>query len=277
MAETAPVFKIFLSDGSTVEPFAAYEVTEEGQTGLGVFIQDQATPPLFAKANKVITQNTLAVDVVIHEYTATLTDATGFNIGDTIVLTSTIGHRYFFGEILNIATNTLTLDRQIDYAFEAGQQASAVTTNLSVDGSTTPVVFGLRSSEPVGGIDVTVDITQIVVVCETANPVDLSKFGDLAALTRGIQIRRRDGMTQNIVNWKTNFDIDQTTGDWTPYAATNPAQGQDGFSATLKLAGQENNGVVTRLGPLEELEIIVQDNLTLLTKLEFMIKGHVVQ
>ena len=50
-------------------------------------------------------------------------------------------------------------------------------------------------------------------------------------------------------------------------------QGTDGFISRLTFAGQSKMGAVQRLAINEDLELIVQDNLTGLTKLEIVAEG----
>ena len=64
--------------------------------------------------------------------------------------------------------------------------------------------------------------------------------------------------------------------DWTPYLATNPQQGQDGFLFRLTFAGMNKLGVAIRLNPGEDLQFLVQDDLSGITVLEVTAEGHVV-
>jgi len=64
--------------------------------------------------------------------------------------------------------------------------------------------------------------------------------------------------------------------DWTPYAALNPVQGIDGFVARLTFAGQNKVGVAIRLPIGQDLEVLVQDDLEAITKLEIVAEGHIV-
>ncbi len=63
------------------------------------------------------------------------------------------------------------------------------------------------------------------------------------------------------------------TLDWDPYAAANPQQGINGFVSRLTFSGQEKLGVVTRLELGEDIELIVQDNLSTLISLEVVAEG----
>jgi len=127
------------------------------------------------------------------------------------------------------------------------------------------------------GIDEQYDITRIIFVCLTDTAVDLSLFGDLPKLLRGVALRHRDGTVRNIFNVKSNLDIEGITLDWKPFSSANPQQGQNGFSARLTFGGQDKLGVVQRIGPGEDLEVIIQDDLTDLTLFEIVAEGHQVE
>lgn len=256
---------------------AAFETSQAGTTGLGVFVQDQTTPALIIKANKVVQQTTLAVTAVQDAYTVTLTDATGFTTSNSIILTSATGNRYFFADIIGVAGNVITLDSPIDYAFESGQLVSSVVTNMAVNGSTTPEVFGLRGAEPPSGIDLVVDVTRLIFTMKTDSPVSLATFGNLTRLTRGFLVRHVNGVKNKVFNVKDNAEIAQLMYDFTVYEATNPSQGQDGLVARLTFGGQSKIGVVIRVASLEDLHFIIQDNLSGLQLFEIIIEGHVVQ
>jgi hypothetical protein len=247
-----------------------------------VQISDQTSPSVIIKANELIVATTVAVEGVRGEYTLTVADATGITPadvqapGDLLIVTSDIGSRFYQGRVLDIVGNVLTLDTPLDYAYEVGQSARATETNMSVDGSSTPRVFSLRAAEPPGeGIDLTVDVTRIIIQCKTTSATSLANFGNIPKLTRGLVLRRVDGEYQNVFNVKDGHEIQGIAYDYDP--TTQAGQGQDGFSSRLTFGGQNKIGVVKRIGPGEDLEVIVQDDLTLLTTLEVTFEGHIVQ
>ena len=110
--------------------------------------------------------------------------------------------------------------------------------------------------------------------CIATSPVDLSLFGDIPALDRGVVFRTVDGVKRNIFNIKTNQDLASILYDWTPYTGANPSQGVDGFTSRLTFGGQSKVGVVLRVGQDDNLEIIIQDDLTGLTSLFVILEGH---
>ena len=240
-----------------------------------VIIQDQASPVLIVPMLLPKASTTLSATAVFDSYTLQITSATGITIGDTFRIIDPINNRFFQGKILNLVGTTVTTDNPMDFAYPAGAEFATGQRNLNVNGSVTPQVFKFRiGSTSVPGI---ADITRMIITCQTVNPVDLSKFGDIAGgITRGLMFRSTDGLVQNIFNVKTNKDIVGLCYDFTVFTASNPAQGINGFSMRLTFNGQEKIGVVLRTEQDDNLEMWVQDDLTSLTSLQVTLEGHAV-
>jgi hypothetical protein len=139
-----------------------------------------------------------------------------------------------------------------------------------------PEIFSLRAAEPPGGIDVTIDITRIILHGECTATPTLGEFGDLNKLTNGLVFRRTDGTNQNIFNVKSNLDLAGIAYDFEIYDASVSSQGLNGFTCRLTFAGQNKMGVAIRIGKNEDIEMLVQDNLTGLVSFQVTVEGHVV-
>jgi hypothetical protein len=247
-----------------------------------VNVQDQVSSPLIVNANKVNNTTSLSVATAIDDSTITVTDTTGFIDGAFIVIADVASNRYAtFHQVGAVAGSVVTLDSPLDFAFPTtGTIVTAGTDNLAVKGDVTTQIFSLRASDP--GIPLVVDITRIIFTCVCTSAVDLSKFCNFTALTNGLVLRRVDGTYQNIFNVKSNNDFASIMYDWQPFAKTNPVQGVDGFVSRLTFAGQNKIGVAIRLGPGEDLELLIQDDLAtaqsteLITSLHATFEGHVV-
>jgi hypothetical protein len=182
-----------------------------------------------------------------------------------------------------LSSPTFDIDTPFDFAFPAGTYTDVSTTNLNVNGSVTPQVFGLRGVGTPPGVNLTVDITRLIFSCITTSAVDLSKFANFTALTKGLVCRVRNGTYENVFNLKSNREIAGIMFDWTPFASTNPQQGVDGFISRLTFAGSNKIGVTKRLALSEDLEIIVQDDLATaqggetITTFEIIAEGHIVE
>ena len=243
--------------------------------GAEVSIQDQHTPTLIVPMNKVTNTTTLSALTVINESTFDVVSTAGFIDGAFVTLSCVTANRFYVARQLGVVSgSTVTVDTPLDFAFPAGCTATAGTHHMNVNGSVTTQVFSLRAADP--GIPVVIDITRIIFQCTTNTAVSLSKFGDLAPLVKGLVLRRVDGTYANIFNVKTNGELAAIMYDWTPYLASNPAQGEDGFVARLTFAGQSKMGVTIRVGAGEDLEVLVQDDLSGLLEFIMIVEGHVV-
>lgn len=239
-----------------------------------VYIQDQTSPIIMLPMVQQLGLNTLAINAVVDEYTVELTDATGVTAGKHFRIINAAADRYYFGTILDVTGDIVTLDTPIDFAYVAGSEITWSNVNMVVNGSVTPVEFELRTGTP--SIPSSVDITGLRMVCECTTPVDLSKFGNLGALTRGVVFRITNGTTHNIFNAKANRDLVNVSAQFDPYLATNPAHDVDGFVWDFSL---KDLGIAIRVDQYGNLTTMIQDDLTaggLLTSLTVWLEGHVV-
>lgn len=243
--------------------------------------QDQSTPTIIIPASKVHKFTTLAVAGSIDDTTITAVSAATCAAGDSVKVISPENLRFYVGhQVGALAGNVITLDSPLDFAYPAGSSVACATENMAVDGSSTTQVYSLRAADPTGAVPVTVHITRIIIECLTDSPTSLDKFGNITALTYGLVMRRRDGFYNNIFNIKTGGAIAGIMYDYTPYRATAPEQNIDGFVARLTFAGANKIGVALEVGPNEDLEFLVQDNLASgspdITSLKITFEGHVV-
>ena len=211
------------------------------------------------------------------QYTIDVASIDDISIGDLIFVFSGISgeERFLQAEVLGISVLELTLDRPVDFSFDVDDLVISTTKELNVDGSTTPQVFQIRAGGPTSTLEF--DITRILIQNLSDSAVDLSKFGDIAGgLSRGLQLRDKLSETKfkNKWNVKKNADFSLLGFDWQPYAATNPAQGQDGFSWEFGINGDGKHGVAKRIGANKSLELIIQDDLTSLALFEAVGATH---
>lgn len=254
--------------------------------GIDVNNQDQTTDDIIVRFNQVQESTTLSEDGAIDDRSLTLADATGAIAGRYIILFHPGSERFTpFFQVGEAVGNVITIDGPLDFDYPAGTFVDISITNMAVDGSITPQIFGLRGTGAPPGVDINFHMTRIIISCLTATAVDLSKFGDLDALVNGLQLRSRNNRFKNSFNVKTNREIDAIFGtDWKPYSAQNLQQGQHGFTARLTYAGMEKIGVAKELPIGTDFETIVQDNLLAaqsssrqITLLEIIAEGHITE
>ena len=234
-------------------------------------IQDSTSPLFIVKASNLVAETTITSQTAKDDYIVNVTSAAGFVIGQYLTIYNIAEDRVFFSEILDINTLAITLDTPLDFEFPIGSIVSVGDNNMNVDGSVTPVIFGIRNPTT-ADIPSSVDITRIMFKCLTDTPVDLSMFGDIAGgLLRGVVVRRVDGTYQNIFNAKTNGDLKNIMYDLDIEIVSQ--QGQDGFTGRLTFAGQNKMGAVIRIGPDEDIQIVIQDDLTSLDRFIVIAEG----
>lgn len=234
-------------------------------------LQDQTTPLRVLKFFNPTGELTLASTVVVGARAMTVTNATGVEAGHILCFKQ--AGRQFQGIVLSIAgAPTLTIDTPFDYAFTAAAVINYGSSAMNVDGSSNPVTF--RIGAAAGS---RLDVTQVRIGITDNADMDDSKFGGMTALTNGLVLQyTRSGITYSVGNVKTNGQLRLTCSG--EYATKAPA-GSYGFSAVCHLGGQENAGVVIRLdgNTGDQIQLIVQDNLTGLTSATALVIGHVVE
>jgi hypothetical protein len=242
---------------------------------IDVAVQDQTTPLLDSYFLQSISNFTISADMTAStlttlQYTFEATASHGLTVGDEVLLLDTAANRSFFANVLIVATNTITIDRPIDYAFPAATTLGRIVrSNMNVDGSVTPEIFTVRAGTT------PFDVTRVIIQMVHSSAGDDSKFGNQPALTRGITMRFVNGTQRTVFNWKTNGEIRNFCYDMDYTDRT--AQGQYGTGARITFGGQSKHGVVIRLSELDALQFIVQDDLTDLTSVKVVAEGHEVQ
>lgn len=244
--------------------------------GIPVNLQDQTTRAASFRMNQpIITNISLATNGIINSYNLTLSPGHGVLVGNTLgVLEQNGMEEIFAGEVLSIVNiNTVVLDSPIPYNFSVTNSTLFTsTTDLSVDGSSSPEVFGLTNS-----FSGSVDITRFIINILDNDQMDDGLFGGLPELTRGVVLRKKalDGTYINYWNVKDNGEFGELSFDKV-YDEKAPS-GVFGLTTMITYGGQENHGVVIRLEQGESIEMWVQDDLTGLVSFEVMVEGHFTQ
>jgi len=239
----------------------------ESNGAVPVNVQDQTTPLFDFYFQQALSQTTLQAATVRYQYTIDVSSAAGFVVGSYL---GVFGQgRYFFAEVLSILGTVLTLDTPLDFDFANGSTVVRLTRDLNVNGAVTPQVFGIFG--PAGG-NIKYDITRFMLSIETATAPQLPEFGDLSALTHGLVLRRNDSQTRNYWNIKSNLEFGLHAYDIQLLSAVGP--GADGILMRYTFAGADKHGVTVRLGAGDTLELLIQDDLTGLSKFRALAEGH---
>jgi hypothetical protein len=204
-------------------------------------------------------------------YVFTATTGHGINIGDEILLLDVISERDFYATVINVVTDTITVDRPLDFAFtSANTLGRIVTTEMAVSGSlASPQIFSIRAGATER------DHTRVILSMLDDSSMDDGRFGGGNALTNGLVFRIVNSFQKTIFNWKTNGEIANFCYD-VSYSDKAPS-GQYGLRARISFAGQDKHGVALRLGEGDVLQFVVQDDLTGLVSLKAVVQGHVTE
>ena len=263
---------------STPEEFVEYLIINNFflPKSLEVSLQDQTTQAVISRFVNFTVATTITAEAAIGTKIVSVADATGMAVGQHFTIFNQAVGRWTLGEIVAINSLDITIDSPLDWTLPVGSDMSTGSYDLSVDGSVTPVEFALRGGTPAeDALAIEFDITRIVIQCKTSSAGALNFFGNIARLTNGLLFRRVDGSVQNIFNVKDNGGLANLSFDFSFYTAS--GHGTDGFVCRISFAGQDKMGVALRIGAGEDLQFIVQDDLTSLTSLYVVAEGHVVE
>jgi hypothetical protein len=236
---------------------------------LDVLLGDQTSPFGSLPAFLHKTDQALTTEAVIDTYTFDVAGGHDIIVGDFLVLKSAPYSNS--GYVVNVAVNTITMDSPFPRTFPIGSIVEHGSTDAALNGSVTRQILSV--SPPAG---VQWDITKISILIVDDAPMDVTLFGGIAALLSGIVIRKKNTIHQNMFNFKSNGDIVLTTSHYA-FDQKAPA-GKYSFAAEIHLSGQAEFGVAVRLdGDLgDEIELIIQDDLTALDSLIVQGHGHIV-
>lgn len=257
-------------------------------SGRSIPIENSAVPVRFQD------QTTPAVDTFFSQSTATtfsLTQAAtpsdlanlyyvlNVNVGHGIVATNTIqlldviADRASFSVVVSVTADTITIDRPIDHAFPVTSLCRRVLTDMAVDGSG----IGNEQIYTVRAGSMPIDLIRYNIIMTHASAGDDAKFGDLAALTRGLAFRIVDGYQDTIESFKTNASLRIFSGA-PDLVYSDKAGGGTGAAhstaARITFGGSDKHGIVHRVSGTSAIQFIVQDDLTDLGSLHIFAQGH---
>ena len=239
-----------------------------------VTIQDQFSEIIDLYMCNEIAKTTPISSIEIDDTSIDVDDTTGATVGDCINISE--DGNVFQAIVSSISGDTINFSAPSDYAFTTSAEVCFAEWDFSVaNGTTTPVIY--KVCPPSGAKWDITNINFTIVDTGTSTQFTASGFGNIiGGLTNGIILRKVDGITKNV--WQINnnggfsdrgcrYDIDRAG-----FFGAN----EIGLSATYCI---NDKGVTIRLDgdTDDELNIIVQDDLTGLDKMAVVAQGHVVE
>ena len=251
-------------------PQGNQDLLKDAEGHLVVSVHDQITRAFDFYFGRLDNATTLAAQADPEDLTLTLTATTGFTDGKSAAVFAEIDDFYIGKQLGAPAGSVISLDTPVDITLPNGSAVAAVTTNMAVDGSVTTQIFQIGPTGP--GSTAITQVTRIMGHILDSTAMDDGKFGGIAALTKGIVLRKNDGVISNLWNAKTNADLALICYNF-QYSDKAPG-GQFGCNFRNTYAGQGAHGVILNLLPGEYLELLVQDDLTGLDEFTMMAQGH---
>nr|BDD47041.1 hypothetical protein 11 [bacterium] len=205
--------------------------------------------------------------------------ATGHGIVQNDLLILYESGRLFQGKAVAVSTDTITLDAPLPMALTvAGAAGTEIDTGMNEDGSSTAVTFKIDPPS-----SMVIDIYELVVVITDDAAMDDAKFGGITAITNGLMIRKkRTSDYENLAIYKSNLDMieDGCIVDYGDATAASLSFHTLPAASTYSLVARKSfirNGVLVRVNgtAAEELQIIVQDDLTALASLRVKALGRI--
>lgn len=250
------------------EVLSANITSPTNEDGLEVSIQDYTgeIQSYFLTYNTQTT--TLTSDTMINSKYINVLNNTNCNINNAVNVYN--GRSFYQGLITAINTTSITLTPPIDKSFmEADSIVECGITNMAYDGSVTPRIYNINLP-----YNASWDITSSVIGILDNTPMDSSTFGGIPALTNGFVIRQVDGTSKNLLLTYNNNGFN-LRGYNVEYIDRAPS-GTYGLNAIINV--KDTYGAVFRIEGTKNqtMQVLIQDDLSDLTRLVMTINGHLV-
>jgi len=244
------------------------------KTGLVVTTLNPIARPIdFRLNNQVRTGLSLAVPAVVGSYYLTFSPGHGLVVGNIAVLIDIEEVQIYNAQVLNVSGDLITFDTPLQYAYTTANTFGSISDpEMNVDGSATKVEYSLKNVFP----GTNLNLIRIILHMTSGTSMDDGKFAGISALTRGIVFRKKkaNGGYLNLWNAKNNGRLGELAYDKT-YDSKAPA-GVYGMTVRLTYGGQAKHGTVIEISTGEEIQMLVQDDLTDLVAFNVTCQGHLV-
>ncbi|MCK5603938.1 hypothetical protein KAR91_18770 [Candidatus Pacearchaeota archaeon] len=242
----------------------------ESNGAIPINIQDQTTEIIDLHMEQHLGDITLSANTAIDDTDVDVVAGHGAIAGNALCFAESGRHSQVI--VLSATATNIVFDTPLDFAYTTSADVCRAEIDMAVDGSSVSQIY--RIKPPTGA---EWDIVRVLFHIEDTTAMDDGTFGGATALTNGLVLRVKNGITKNIFNVKTNGDFAERAYD-REYVAKPPAGTGHAMNVRRTFGGQDKNGVVIRLNGDngDELQIIIQDDLTDLDVFHSIVQGHVV-
>jgi hypothetical protein len=223
-------------------------------------------------ANFTGTTSTLNGAVSAGAVQITVNDAATFVATDWLQLTDGTTQETNFVQVVDATADpVLEIDRPLDNSYSNGAGVEKVLVNLAstVGSRAAPISYIIQppTDETWHILRMLISITD-----DTNTAMTYAVFGNIAALTNGVVVRRdNNGTHMTLTNWKKNADFIEDAYDWDPNI-TSPA---NEYGMKVRWTLEKAGSYVKLIGSTNDhIEILIQDDLTALDDFQIKLQGH---
>lgn len=221
------------------------------------------------------TTSNLNVNASAGDTSLTVVSDVAFTVGDWIQITENSTEETSYMQITaKPGGNVLTLDRPLDNAYTT--VTPAVVEIVVLDMATaigtlaSPISFTLAPPS-----DEVWHIWRLLMTIQDGSSMDTSLYAGSPALTNGVLIRiNNDGVTRVLTNWKKNADMMEDAFD-IDFHDKAPA---GSFGLSVRWTIKKTDAYIHLDGSTNDfLEVLIQDDLTVLENQEIKGQGHIAE
>lgn len=210
---------------------------------------------------------TLTVASVKNDTQITVSNAAAWVVDDRLDITNAGDSEPTEPEIVDIASNVVTLDRPLNFAWPVGTQVQKIDENMNA--VTVPTSFRVTIPN-----DESWHVETIILNMIMGSAGDDTTFGDLTRLTNGLLIRAYDGELDQyytLANWKSNGEI---AFNMVTQYNDKAGGGKFGFNGQGNILGRTGAVIQLRGWEGDFMEIATQDDLSGLDGFRIKLLGH---
>jgi len=217
-------------------------------------------------------ETTLLAPTVVGVNQINVVSTVGFAAGKYITIFNVAQEKFFQCKQVGAAAgNIINIDTPMANIFNGGSVVTVGTIDLAVNGAGGNIVFGVRNT-PIS-IPLSFDLTRCIFVIRTGGTPGYNDFGDVAKLAKGLVIRKKltDNTFETILNAKSNAELQGYMYDVQPFDTGGFFGGVEGLSGRFTFT---RLGSPVRLNPGEDLQVVIQDNISGLTEFFITVEGN---
>jgi len=258
---------------------SVYEVVKKGLLPQDVLIQDQTSRLVDRFLTIDLNEITLASDVSFGDTIMELEAGHGFTDPPTSITPETptqmieieFGGIQFQSRVISVESDVITVSNPLCCDIPAGTTGKRVSPDCNVDATDGVIAY----TSPPTGVEWDINILCVNMLDQSA--MDDSTFGGLPAPLNGVVYRTiNTTMAENIFTAVDNSCFIRHCDTENPYSNKAPS-GYYGFNSKRRFNGQQGDGVSRRIGgDYHRFEVVLQDDLSGLSRFWNVIRGHVV-